>query len=95
VNFNITTSTTTQENDMAYNFNKKATVGKWEVSVDEKAMYGCTENVNSGNGGGLWFEKQEGSDELSLRDYDGLYELPTDVVKALRQMDINVSEDFE
>jgi hypothetical protein len=80
---------------MAYDFNKVAKVGNWEVSVDEKAMYGFMENVNSGSGGGLWFEKLEGSETLDLTDFDGLYELPADVTKALRQMDINVDEDFE
>lgn len=79
-----------------YNFNKKATVGNWVVEVDTEAKYGCFENQKTGNGGGLWFQKQDDTGELELIDYDGVYELPTCVAKALReQMDINLSEDFE
>lgn len=79
-----------------YNFNKKATVGNWLVEVDTEAKYGYFESQKTGNGGGLWFQTQEDTGELELIDYDGVYSLPTDVAKALREeMDINVGEDFE
>ena len=80
---------------MAYNFNKKATVGKWLVEVDTEAKYGYFENQNSGGGGGLWFELQDDTKELELVDYDGVFELPKDVAKALRDMEINVEGDSE
>lgn len=80
---------------MAYNFDKKIVVGNWETQVDTQAMYGCFENEKTGRGGGLWFEKLDGSEELHLRDYDGVFEMPVDVIAGLRKLDLNVGEEYE
>lgn len=79
---------------MAYNFDKKLTVGNWEVQVDTKEMYGCFENQNTGTGGGLWFDQYVESDKpmLALSDYDGVYELPKEVCTALKDWGIFVED---
>lgn len=80
---------------MAYNFNQQAVVGLWDVRVDTEACYGYYENTNTGSGGGLWFDKKEDG-TLALRDYDGMYELPSSVGRALvSDMNIEVGEEFE
>ena len=50
-------------------------VGKWVVYI--KGDSGYFEHDDYGEGGGLWFSKRE------LCDYDGVYELPKDVVEAI------------
>ena len=39
--------------------------------------------------GGLWFEGK------NLIDYDGVFELPKEVIQILRDMDFYVGEEFE
>jgi hypothetical protein len=67
---------------MAYNF-KSVQVDKWEVSIDAGAQYGFFEHDDYGEGGGLWFE------DNSLRDYDGVYELPKDVIEGIEALGFN------
>lgn len=75
-----------------YNFNKKEQVGSWLVEVDTQAQYGYFEHQETGTEGGLWFKNNE------LIDYDGVYEIPRQVVMALQSMNLNVDyvlEDLE
>jgi len=51
--------------------------GNWEVKISPTTQYGYFENVKTGSGGGLWFDGPE------LVDYDGVFELPKDVVDML------------
>lgn len=51
--------------------------GCWEVKISPTTQYGYFENVKTGGGGGLWFDGPE------LVDYDGVFELPKDVVDML------------
>ncbi len=65
---------------MAYNFNLKMGTQNFTVEVDTKAKYGCFEHDTFGDncGGGLWFNK-----DLVLEDYDGVFELPSEVKNIL------------
>jgi len=69
---------------MAYNFNMKQQVGDWLVEVDTEKQYGYFENQEHGGEGGLWFKDNE------LIDYDGVYEIPKQVIMALQSMNLNV-----
>ncbi|CAB4121880.1 hypothetical protein UFOVP26_40 [uncultured Caudovirales phage] len=83
---------------MAYNFDKQVTVGDWEVQVDSGAKYGFFEHQKTGAGGGLWFEDEKDVlDEIqvTLRDYDGVYELPRQVAAALLMMGFFVGIEFQ
>ena len=51
--------------------------GNWMVEISPTTQYGYFENVKTGGGGGLWFDGPE------LVDYDGVFELPKDVVDML------------
>jgi hypothetical protein len=65
---------------MAYNFNLKMGTQNFTVEVDTKVKYGCFEHDTLGDncGGGLWFDK-----DLMLEDYDGVFELPSEVKNIL------------
>lgn len=52
------------------------------VRIDPVARYGYWEHRDGTEGGGLWF--QPTGDTLELTDYDGDFELPRRVIKALR-----------
>lgn len=69
---------------MAYTFDKTEQVGDWLVEVDTSKQYGYFEHQETGTGGGLWFINNE------LVDYDGVYEIPKQVVMALQSMALNV-----
>ncbi len=69
---------------MTYNFNLVNQVGDWLVHVDTEKQYGCFENQEDGTEGGLWFNNNE------LVDYDGVYEIPRQVVQALQGFKLNV-----
>lgn len=69
---------------MAYTFDKREQVGDWLVEVDTVKQYGYFENQEHGGEGGLWFKNNE------LVDYDGVYEIPKQVVMALQSMALNV-----
>lgn len=68
---------------------QKVTVGKFEVVIVGKTGY--FEHVDLGDecGGGLWFEKKQ------LEDYDGVPELPKDVIKGIRKLGYTVPREFE
>jgi hypothetical protein len=83
---------------MAYNFDKKLTVGDWDVQVDSQANYGFFEHQKTGTGGGLWFEDETSvidETQVTLRDYDGVYELPRKVSAALIMMGFFVGVEFQ
>ena len=83
---------------MAYNFNKQTTVGKYLVAVDSQAKYGYFEHEDTGAGGGLWFEEEKDvldEVQVTLRDYDGMYELPRQVSAALLLMGFFVGIEFQ
>jgi hypothetical protein len=78
---------------MIYTFDKKAQVGQQLIQIDSKAQYGCFEHQELGDegpGGSLTFD-----DDKFLIDYDGVYELPRNVIKAIRQLGYIVGPDFE
>jgi hypothetical protein len=84
---------------MAYNFNIK--LHPWgnspefgTVDIDESAMYGGWDRKDGMEGGGLWFERLTDG-RLNLTDCDGDFGLPKAVIKALRDANINVNENFE
>lgn len=58
-------------------FTESLEKGNWMVEISPTTQYGYFENVKTGSGGGLWFEGRE------LVDYDGVFELPKDVVDML------------
>jgi hypothetical protein len=68
---------------MAYNYDKKTQVGKWSVEIDSARQYGFFEHDDYGEGGGLWFV------DSMLVDYDGVYELPTNVIKGIEDLGFN------
>lgn len=74
-----------------YNFDHVKVTDYFEVKVDSKAQYGYFEHKELGDqcGGGLWFTDSD------LVDYDGVAELPMEVIVALREMGFTVEEDFE
>jgi hypothetical protein len=65
-----------------YNFDKTVTIGRYEVNLCTDKAYGCFEDVEHGGEGGLWFEHT--ANGLALCDYDGYFELPKQVVDALK-----------
>jgi len=73
-----------------YDFDKMARVGDFEVHLATKNLYGCFEDVVDGGEGGLWFEQNE-SGQLVLIDYDGYYDMPQDVRKALIDFGCDIS----
>jgi hypothetical protein len=68
---------------MSYNFDKKTQVGKWSVEIDSEKQYGFFEHDDYGEGGGLWFV------DSMLVDYDGVYELPENVIKGIEDLGFN------
>jgi len=65
---------------MAYNFNLKLGTQNFTVDIDVKKKYGYFEHDTLGDecGGGLWFDN-----DLKLEDYDGVFELPSEVKNIL------------
>jgi len=53
------------------------------VGIDTKQNYGYWEHRDGSEGGGLWFYNETGV--RVLIDYDGAWDLPKAVVKALRE----------
>ena len=60
-----------------HNFTLKQTLGHWLIEISPSSNYGYFENQKTGIGGGLWFEFGV------LTDYDGVFELPTNVAQAI------------
>ena len=65
--------------------------GKFEVVINPAENFGYFEHEDYGDewGGGLWFEGK------SLTDYDGVYELPAEVVTGIRELGYVVAPEFE
>jgi hypothetical protein len=63
-----------------YNWNLRLGTQNFTVCVDTDKHYGWFEHDVLGDncGGGLWFDK-----ELMLEDYDGVYDLPSEVKNVL------------
>ncbi len=59
----------------------------YEVALSTNGRYGYFEHNELGDicGGGLWF------DNGKLYDYDGVYELPKEVIKELKNRGANTS----
>lgn len=84
---------------MSNNF--KADDGKYTVEVNRSTKHGYFECNHNGDGGGLWFEVSTESTEgdadrkLTLIDYDGMFELPDEVIDILRNGGFIVGKEFE
>jgi hypothetical protein len=65
---------------MDYKFNTKLGTQNFTIGIDVKSKYGYFEHDTLGDncGGGLWFDK-----DLMLEDYDGVFELPSEVKNIL------------
>jgi hypothetical protein len=63
-----------------YNWNLRLGTQNFTVCVDTNKKYGWFEHDRLGDdcGGGLWFDKN-----LTLEDYDGVYDLPSEVKNVL------------
>jgi hypothetical protein len=55
-----------------------------EYNLEKTAGYFEHHKVGDEHGGGLWFEKRE------LIDYDGVFEVPEEVIKALEKAGFNM-----
>lgn len=60
------------------------------VQIDPQARYGYWEFKDGCEGGGLWFESTE--DGLMLTDFDGHYDLPHQVYRALTEAGFKLDE---
>jgi hypothetical protein len=63
------------------------------VKIDPQALYGYWEHRDGTEGGGLWFETVS-EDTVELIDYDGDYDLPRSVVRALLAAGYHTDEPF-
>jgi hypothetical protein len=70
-------------------FYKDISGTKYTIKVNPVTHYGYFENNKNANGGGLWFEG------LELTDYDGVFELPAEVITQLRANGYTVNAEFE
>lgn len=80
-----------------YNFSVVIQTLDYEIKIDPSASYGYFEHQLGGEGG-LWFqmtENEEGFRQMELIDYDGVYQLPTQVAYALRKAGYLVDETFD
>lgn len=76
-----------------YNFSVTIQTLDYEIKIDPSATYGYFEHQLGGEGG-LWFQMTD-QDEMELIDYDGVYQLPTQVTSALRKAGYIVDETFD
>ena len=70
----------------------KVTTDNFTVEIfDETPLRGYFEHEEYGDeyGGGLWFKGK------NLVDYDGVFELPKEVIQALRDLGFYVDPEFE
>ncbi len=65
--------------------------GNYEITLDVRPNYGFFEHNTRGedSAGGLWFEGK------TLTDYDGVWELPKQVVEGLEKAGYIVGECFK
>lgn len=75
---------------MAYNYNTNCSTEHYVTLVDTAASYGYFEHKILGDdcAGGLWFYGKK------LANYDGVYELPSEVATALIAEGFVLSEEF-
>lgn len=69
----------------------------YDIKIDLHEMYGYFDHQLGGEGG-LWFqftENDEGLRQIELIDYDGVFQLPHQVIFALRNAGYVVDELFE
>ncbi len=66
---------------------KVTNTGNYEVALATNGTYGYFEHNELGEelGGGLWFK------DGAIYDYDGVYELPAEVVKELKDRGVDIS----
>ena len=76
-----------------YNFSVVLKTLDYDIKIDPSELYGYFEHQLGGEGG-LWFQMTD-NDELELIDYDGVYQLPTQVAYALRKAGYLVDESFD
>ena len=69
----------------------RTNAGKFEVVLNPEENFGYFEHEDYGDewGGGLWFEGK------NLIDYDGVYELPSEVIAGIRELGFTVAQEFE
>jgi hypothetical protein len=74
----------------SYNIN--LSTNKFEIWINTETKYGWFEDNIFGdeNGGGLWFDE-----DMKLKDYDGVYFLPTDVRNQLMRNNFITQEMYE
>jgi hypothetical protein len=63
-----------------HDFTQEAQAGNWKVFVSPSTNYGYFENQVTETSGGIWFKGR------MVTEYDGVFELPANVVKALRTL---------
>ncbi len=77
--------------DQAFNENweSKSIVGDYDIGIEPGTNHGWFEHHKLGEeaGGGLWFDE-----EGILEDYDGVFNLPEDVVKGIRELGYKVPD---
>lgn len=80
-----------------YNFSVVIKTLDYDIKIDPSKRYGYFEHQLGGEGG-LWFqmtENEEGFRQMELIDFDGCYELPSQVITALSRAGYVVDELFE
>jgi len=77
---------------MSYNFNQIIDTRNFQIWIDLDANYGYFEHKLLGDncGGGLWFDEC-----MFLQDYDGVYELPGEVIRELSSRSYIDAEEFQ
>ena len=89
--YNATTITSYNVGNLAekqkMNTYKITKTENYEVALNNKGDYGYFEHLEFGDmqSGGLWFDNGE------LYDYDGVYELPKEVVQELKNRGVDAS----
>ena len=61
-----------------------------EITPDTHRGWFDHEEYGDEYGGGLWFDNN-----MNLTDYDGVIELPKEVIQAIRDLGFHVGEEFE
>ena len=65
----------------------------WTIHIFDDHFRGYFENDETGVGGELLFERR--GDVIELIDYDGVFELPRPVFKALGEQGIHMEPEFD
>lgn len=81
-----------QECFKTYNYNQVINTRNFEIHIDLDAKYGFFEHKLLGEdcAGGLWFD-----DCMFLNDYDGVFELPGEVIRELSSRSYIDAEEFQ